>query len=787
MEVTRIFDLLDWMVENHPREDALAGKRNGEWIRYSTADYYKYSHLLAYGLYELGVRKGDKIVSVTNNRPEWNFLDMATAMLGAVHIPVYPTLNADNYLYILNHSEAQFLFTGNLVNLRRVLPAWEKMETKPQLITFDRIEGYRNVSEVFDLGIANKAKDEPVVNEIKNSVQPDDLFSIAYTSGTTGESKGVMLSHRNLVFNFIGHADVQVITENDKMLSFLPLNHIYERSMVYEYQYIGSAVYYAESIGTIQSNMAEIHADGFCSVPRIIETIAEKFLAAGRDLPFLSRNVYALAIKHGYKYKWGHSSLWYDLWQNFFDAIVYRKWRAKLGGHRLTIVSGGSAIQQRIVRLFNAAGMNIYEGYGMTEAAPVIAVNNPADGRVRLGTVGPALAGTEIKIAEDGEILTRGPHVMLGYYKDEAYTKEVIDKDGFLHTGDIGELVDGYYLKITDRKKEIFKLSAGKYVAPQMIENMLKGSSLIEQVMVVGENEKFASALVVPNFHALHAWADRNKIHYRDNATLIAIPEVHALYQKAIDAINAELAPHEQIKRFRMVADEWTMQNGFLSPTLKLKRSVLFKQYKDIIDEIYNKAESSPVKSDSSTPDVSNVSFDILNNLKFRTPAFNKKDRLARREARRLKQEKKRRIKEEERARRRKVQEQERQKKAERKALEKASRADRKLHKPEYTARLRALKDAQEEERFKLKEAIREERIKQRKRRRVLRLGQKQARRTERRQQRKERRQQRFYRRQQRRCQRRDRKNLRRYQRQQRKMIRRDLRQRQREERRQLQ
>ncbi len=596
MEIKRIFDLLDWMCEQYPKEDALAGKRNGVWEKISTEEYRRKAHLLAYGLYEMGVRKGDKIITVTANRPEWNFTDMAVSMLGAVHVPVYPTLNTDSYVYIFNHCEANYIFLSNALQYKRVQPALNKMENLPQLYSFDPIPGKNFYGDIMKLGEENQEKNQAIVEEIKKGIKSDDLCSMVYTSGTTGDSKGVMLSHRNLTSNFLAHAKHMPLNASHKMLSFLPLCHIYERSMNYHYQYKGLSIYYAESIGTIAENMKEVQADGFCTVPRVLETIAAKVFAAGKKLPFFQRQIYQMAINHGYKYDYTGNSWWYNLWQNFFDKTIYTKWRDSLGGKKLTLISGGSALQQSYIRLFSAAGIKVYEGYGMTESSPVIAVNNPVTGKCKIGTVGVVLAGTEAKISEEGEILTRGPHVMLGYYKDPEYTKQVIDSDGWLHTGDIGEFVDGIYLKITDRKKEIFKLSAGKYVAPQPIENKLKESDFIEQAMVIGENEKFASAIIVPTFSSLKAWASKNHVQYRDDSTLVEEELVYKHYSKIIDELNRDLPPHEQIKRFRLVADEWTMQNGFLSPTLKLRRAPLYKKYQDLMEEIYNKAEVSKTK-----------------------------------------------------------------------------------------------------------------------------------------------------------------------------------------------
>lgn len=596
MEVKRIFDLLDWMCENYPKEDALAGKRNGVWEKISTEEYRKKAHLLACGLHEIGIEKGDKIITITANRPEWNLVDMAVSMLGAVHVPVYPTLNTDSYVHIFEHSEAKYLFLSNALQFKRVQPALNKMENPPILYSFDPIPGKNFYGDIMKLGEENQEKNSPLIEEIKKTIKSDDLCSMVYTSGTTGDSKGVMLSHRNLTSNFIAHSKHMPLTHEHKMLSFLPLSHIYERSMNYHYQYKGISIYYAESIGTIAENMKEIHADGFCTVPRVLETIASKVFAAGKKLPFFQRQIYQMAINHGYKYDYTGKSCWYKMWQKFFDKTIYAKWRASLGGKRMYVISGGSALQQSYVRLFTAAGIEVYEGYGMTESSPVIAVNNPVTGKRKIGTVGIVLAGTEAKISDEGEILTRGPHVMMGYYKDPEYTKQVIDADGWLHTGDIGEFIDGIYLKITDRKKEIFKLSAGKYVAPQPIENKLKESDLIEQAMVIGENEKFASAIIVPTFANLRSWASKNHIQYHDDATLVEEEMVYKLYSKIIDELNRDLPPHEQIKRFRLVADEWNQQNGFLSPTLKLRRAPLNKKYQHLIEEIYSKAENVPAK-----------------------------------------------------------------------------------------------------------------------------------------------------------------------------------------------
>ena len=592
VEITRTFDLLDHLVEQYPKDDILAGKVNGEWVKYSSHDYYKYAHYLAYGLCEMGLQEGDRVITMSGNCPEWNFIDMALAMSGMIHVPIYPTLNTESYVHILKHSEAAAVFVSTKVLLGRLRPALDQLESKPQVYTLANIEGEHRTLEILKLGIANRDKWMPEIERRKREITPDRWMTMIYTSGTTGLPKGVMLCHRNLCSNFLAHAQVQVLNSSHRVLSFLPLNHIYERSLNYHWQYLGISIYYAESLGTIQQNMMEIKGDGFCAVPRVLEMVYDKLYAAGKDLSGIKKKIYDRAFKHGSHYDYSgirKFSPMYMVGQKILDRLVYSKWREKFGGKNLVIITGGSSIQPKMVRIFAAAGIYIYEGYGLSETSPVIAVNDPAHNQVKIGTVGPILSGVEVKFGDDNEILTRGPHVMMGYYKDPEYTAQVIDEEGWFHTGDIGELVGGKYLKITDRKKDIFKLSAGKYVAPQLIENMLRESEYIEQVMVIGENEKQVAAIISPNFNTLHYWALKYKLHYRDNAELINLPQTHDKMRKVLDVFNKNLAPHEQIKQFRLVTDEWTPNNGLLSPTLKLRRGPLMDKYKDIIAEIYGK------------------------------------------------------------------------------------------------------------------------------------------------------------------------------------------------------
>lgn len=588
IEIRRTFDLLARLEANLPeKDDILSRCVKGNWVKTSVKDYVNYSHKLAYAFLSLGYQKSDKAITICNNRPEWNIIDMGLNMAGMIHIPVYPTLSQEEYLHIFNHSEAKIIFIGNTQLYKKIAPIVEKMDQPAKIYLMDDDESIETLSSLYEQGEKEESKYKVEVETIKKETTPDDVATIIYTSGTTGTPKGVMLSHWNLMFNALAHAKKQPVTSSQKMVSFLPLCHIYERSMNYEYQYIGISIYYAESISTIQRDLADCHADGFCAVPRVLEMMYFKFEAAGKNLTGIKKKIYEWAWDFGNNFDYYNHSKLYLLQRNIADKFVYSKWREALGGHEMIIVSGGSSIQGKIVKLFNAAKLRIFEGYGMTETSPVIAVNNPIEGINVIGTVGKPLEGTELKIAEDGEILTKGPHIMKGYYKDPDLTKEIIDEDGFLHTGDIGKLIDGKYLQITDRKKEIFKLSLGKYVAPQVIETRLKESSYIENCMVIGENQKFVSAIIVPDISRIHFWAAKHKITYKDNAELINNPKVLAKIHKEVEAVNETLAPYEKIKRERIVHAEWSPTNGLLSPTLKLKRAKIYAKYIDIINDIY--------------------------------------------------------------------------------------------------------------------------------------------------------------------------------------------------------
>ena len=586
--VTRTFDILERILKEFPREDAIAGKKEGKWYTYSTNEYYKKSHHLATGLMALGLKRGDRVATVTTNRAEWNIADMGMAMAGIIHVPIYPTLGDDEYKYILKHAEVKIILAGDKKLFQSMCPLASMSDGVDAVYTFEEVDGAKNFQQILDLGEEKKDEFADQLEAVKKDIKPEDLATIIYTSGTTGVPKGVMLSHKNLVSNFTEHAKLHNLGIEHKALSFLPLCHVYERSVNYHFQYRGMGVYYVGNLSQIVSSIKEVKPHMFNSVPRLLEKVYDGFVAKGKELTGIKKKLYfwALNLTHHFEYNKKFGPLM-RLKISVADKLIYSKWREALGGNITYIVSGGAALQPRIGRVFGMAKLTTLEGYGLTETSPVIAVNNPTTKEMMVGTVGPILEGYDVKFASDGEILCKGPGIMKGYYKAPELTDEVIDKNGWFHTGDIGMLVDNKYLKITDRKKEIFKLSGGKYIAPQMIENKLKTSELIEQVMVIGANEKFASAIISPCFPILHDWAGEHKLHYENNEELIQLPEVIQKMQKEVMKVNKTLGSHEQISRIRLVCEEWTPTSGELSPTLKLRRNAVAVKYKHLIDDIY--------------------------------------------------------------------------------------------------------------------------------------------------------------------------------------------------------
>jgi len=587
MKIKRTFDILDHIKNNSPKEINLAVKRNGKWEKFSTQEYVDNVNFTTYGFMELGIKKGDKIASVSNNRPEWNFIDMAMNQLGAVHVPIYPTVSEETFKHIFTHSESRLLFLGTPELYQRIKPYADDVANIEKVYAFDKIEGAIHFDELVGLGKKHQEKYKNLLNEIKNTVNEDDLCSIIYTSGTTGLPKGVMLSHKNFMSNVLACGTLLPLDKENKSLSFLPLCHVLERMVNYLVQYLGASVYYAESIETMAENVREIKPNHFTAVPRVFEKVYDKILAKGRELTGIKRSLFFWAVNLAEAYEFTGKSAWYKLQLKIADKLIFKKWREALGNEIKVVLSGGAALQVRLARVFWAAGIKIIEGYGLTETSPVIAVNRWAFPDVRFGTVGPLIETSQVKIAEDGEILFKGPNLMLGYYKEPEKTKEVIDEEGWFHTGDIGELQDRNILKITDRKKEIFKLSTGKYVAPQVVENRFKESSFIEQIIVVGADEKFTAAMIVPNFDYLRNWGKLHELPELSNLELIENEKVLARFTEEVERINALCNKTFKVKKFALVPDSWSPETGELSPTLKLKRKVIKEKYRDKFDRIY--------------------------------------------------------------------------------------------------------------------------------------------------------------------------------------------------------
>jgi long-chain acyl-CoA synthetase len=587
-EPTRLFDIPYWQHEKYPKSDALVNKVKGEWIPVGTEEFLDNSEKMSYGLLALGLNKGDAVASIsTNNRHEWNYLDIGMQQIGVMHVPVYPTISDADYEFIFKDAEVKYVFVSDEALYKRVKEIVKNIPAIKNVYTFNEIAGAPHWTEVLELG---KNNPQPArLEELKKSILPSDIATLIYTSGTTGTPKGVMLSHNNIVSNLIASHPYVPIKPYSKALSFLPLCHIYERMLNYLYQYSGIAIYYAESIDTIGDNLREVKPHVFVAVPRVIEKIVDKIMATGATLKGLKKMLFFWSVGLGARFEHDGANGWfYNRKLAIARKLVFSKWAAAVGGNLELVVSGGAALQPRLARIFWAANMPILEGYGLTETSPVIAVNTLEPNGSCFGTVGPVIPGVEVKIAEDGEILCKGPNVMKGYYKRPDSTAEAIDKDGWFHTGDIGVMVEKRFLKITDRKKALLKTSGGKYIAPQPIENKMKESRYIEQIMVIGDGQKFAGALIVPKFVELEAWAKARGLTYASREELIKNNEVHDLYRSVIDKYNLNFGHVEQVKKFELLTKEWTVADGETTPKLDLKRKVILEKYKTQVDKIYN-------------------------------------------------------------------------------------------------------------------------------------------------------------------------------------------------------
>lgn len=593
MEYRRLFDSVEHQLKHFPTDEMLVSKVNGTWVKHSTREVADTVNSLSAGLLQMGVsghdftpEGSDKIAIISNNRPEWVFTDLAVQQIGAILVPLYPTTNPLEIEFIFNNAAVKHVFVSNQEMYDKINALRSKIPSLKEIFVFDEIPGtthWKTLLQPADSPLLEK------VAAIKPTIPTSHLATIIYTSGTTGTPKGVMLSHKNIYSNVMMSKESFPFRDapGSRVLSFLPLNHIFEKACTYIYLFSGISIYYAENLDTIGDNLREVKPDGFTTVPRLLEKVFEKIMAKGNELTGTKRKLFFWAVELAEKYdNYKSGGIWYNIQLALAKRLIFSKWREALGGRVSFIITGGAACQVKLLRIFNAAGIPVYEGYGPTENSPVITVNRQAPGGMRFGTVGPPVNGQEVKLAEDGEICVKGPSVMEGYYLRPDLTAEVVI-DGWLYTGDIGVWVDKKYLKITDRKKELFKTSGGKYVAPQPIENKFKESAFIEQMMVVGADKKFVGALIVPSFATLKDWMREKGLTYTTNEDVVHHPRVLELFKELVESFNTYFNHVEQIKKFELLPREWTIDTGEMTPKLSLKRKVVMEKYRDAIERIY--------------------------------------------------------------------------------------------------------------------------------------------------------------------------------------------------------
>ncbi|OAB78213.1 AMP-dependent synthetase/ligase [Cochleicola gelatinilyticus] len=588
----RLFDFPYYQLEKYPQEKSLVTKVNGTWVGTSTQEYIDQANAISRGLIKLGVQANDKVAIISmNNRTEWNICDIGILQTGAQDVPIYPTISEEDYEYVLNHSEAIYCFVSCKEVFDKINKIRANVPSLKEVYCFDEISGCANWDEVKKLGNDNKDV-QTEVDKRKEAVHEDDLATLIYTSGTTGRPKGVMLSHKNIASN-AKHSEGRLPIEmgKSKALSFLPVCHIYERMLLYMYQYCGVSIYFAESLETISDNLKEVHPHVMSAVPRLLEKVYDKIVAKGSELEGVKKKLFYWAVELGLKWEpYGQNGWWYETQLKLARKLIFSKWQEALGGELKAIASGSAALQPRLARVFNAANCPVMEGYGLTETSPVVSVNDMRNHGFKIGTVGKPLPDTEVKIADDGEILIKGPQVMMGYYKDQEQTDEVL-KGGYFHTGDIGVVDSDGFLKITDRKKSMFKTSGGKYVAPQLIENAMKQSQFIEQILVVGEGEKMPAALIQPAWEFIENWAQKKGLDIsKDPKEAIKDERLIARIQKEVDTHNERFGKWEKVKKFELTPDVWSIEGGQLTPTMKAKRKVIKEMYKDLYERIYDRA-----------------------------------------------------------------------------------------------------------------------------------------------------------------------------------------------------
>mgnify|MGYP003418271591 FL=1 len=592
VNITRLFDFPYYQLEKfNSIPDALVTKQNGVWNKTSTEEYIAQSNTISRALIKMGIQKNDKIAIISsNNRTEWHIMDIGVLQTGAQTVPIYPTIGEEDYEYILNHSGSILCFVSDIEVYNKVKNIQANVPALKEVYSFNEIEGCENWTSLLTLGAGTSNQD--VVEDRKNNVTTQDLATIIYTSGTTGKPKGVMLSHQNIVSNVLNSAPrIPFEPGKNTALSFLPICHIFERMILYLYQYYGVSVYFGESIEKISDNIKEVRPNVITAVPRLLEKVYDKIYAKGAELTGIKKALFFWAINLGLRYEpYGANGFWYELQLKIARKLIFSKWKEGLGGNLDLMVSGSAALQPRLTRVFAAAEIPVMEGYGLTETSPVISVNDMRNKGFKIGTVGKLIDGVEVKIAEDGEILCKGPNVMIGYYKDEEKTKEAL-ANGYFHTGDIGNIDAEGFLKITDRKKEMFKTSGGKYIAPQLIENTMIQSRFIEQIMVIGDGEKMPAAFIQPSFEFIKEWEKLHGIEVgKTNQEIISNPKVIARIQEEVDHLNAKFGNWEKIKRFELTPDVWSIDGGQLTPTLKLRRKIVLEMYKPLYEKIYGQS-----------------------------------------------------------------------------------------------------------------------------------------------------------------------------------------------------
>lgn len=587
--IKRIFDLHLHQLNNYPKEDALTSKVNGNWEPLSTQEMIEQAEAIASGLLEMGLQPKDKVAIISNNRTEWHVVDLGILMAGMINVPIYPTITEADYQFIMNDAEVKLCFVSDEELFQKVNAIKGAVPSLQAIYSFDKLSSCESWELVKEKG---KEKNKERIAEIMDKVVETDLATLIYTSGTTGKPKGVMLSHKNLVSNVAACRERLPVSSDSKSLSFLPLCHVYERMVCYLYIYTGTSIYYAESMETIGDNLREVQPQVFTAVPRLLEKVYDKIVAKGSALTGIKKGLFFWALKLGQRYELnGKNGAWYEFQLRLANKIIFSKWREALGGNAKAIASGAAALQPRLARVFLAAQIPVMEGYGLTETSPVVSVNQQANDGVRIGTVGRPSKDVEVKIADDGEILVKGHNVMMGYYKNEEATKEVFTADGWFKTGDLGTMVEGQYLKITGRKKETFKTSGGKYIAPQLLENKMKESQFIEQIMVIGEGEKHPAAIIQPAFEFLEEWCRRKEITYTSNTEMVKMDRIVDRIIKEVDHYNEEFAQYEKIKKIIIADTVWGIDTGELTPTMKIKRRIILENFKNNIEDCYRGAK----------------------------------------------------------------------------------------------------------------------------------------------------------------------------------------------------